>query len=154
MSVSPTQGRPGAFDLNYPDKMHSVPVIHTTPYTLRGQTTAQRSTWFALSFPELKSRRLKDTESTQYTLLPTPWVSSPALVSLYHTLLITAMNRPLSQRMPSPSFFWSHMFAGSCSQLCVSILEKESDSSASLSCSSCHRLLSSNIHDEKNFLKM
>lgn len=37
-------------------------------------------------------------------LLPAPRVSSPALLSLYHTLLITAMSGPLSQRMPS-SFF-------------------------------------------------
>lgn len=34
-------------------------------------------------------------------LLPAPRVSSPGLVSLYHTLLIIAMTGPLSQRMPS-----------------------------------------------------
>lgn len=32
-------------------KKHSIPASHTTLHTLRGETVAQRGTWFALSFP-------------------------------------------------------------------------------------------------------
>lgn len=51
MSGSPTQGRAGAFALNYSDKKHSIPASHTTVYPSRGETAAQRGTWFAGSFP-------------------------------------------------------------------------------------------------------
>lgn len=43
------------------------------------------------------------------------WVSNPGLVSLYHTLLITAMTGPLSQRMLSSfSGTQGHVFIQSC----------------------------------------
>lgn len=58
-----------------------------------------------------------------------PQVSSPALVSLYHTLLITAMAGPLSQRMPS-SFSGATCSQGAASRL--SVLGRETDSPVSL----------------------
>lgn len=57
---------------------------------------------------------MKDTEYPQISLPSAPWVSSPGLVTLYHTLLITAMNGPLSQRMPSSSSLLRHVFDESC----------------------------------------
>lgn len=87
---------------------------HNSPHTSSRETAAQRGTWSALSFPWVKvAQALKDRVTSVSALLPVPQVSGPSLVSLYHTLLITAMTGPLSQRMPS-SFCWSHMFTESC----------------------------------------
>lgn len=99
MSSNPTKGKAGAFVLNYSDKKHSIPASHTSPHTLRGQTAAQRGTWFSrrsLSKEAGLSERHRVTSVS--ALLPAPRVSSHALVSLSHTLLITAMAGLLSQK--------------------------------------------------------
>lgn len=133
MSGSPTQGRARAFVLNYLDKKHSIPTSHTTLHTSRGETAAQRGTWFSLSFPRAKvAEAQRDRVTSVSALLPAHRVSSPGLVSLYHTLLITAMTGPLSQRMPySFSGALGHVFTErAASRLGVSILGRESDSPA------------------------
>lgn len=56
---------------------------------------------------------MKDTEYPQISLPSAPWVSSPGPVTLYYTLLITAMNGPLSQRMPFSSLL-RYVFDYSC----------------------------------------
>lgn len=87
--------------LNYSDKKHSNPTSHTTLHTSRGETAAQRGTWFSLSFLRAKvAEAQRDRVTSVSALLPAHRVSSLGLVSLYHTLLITAMTGPLSQRMP------------------------------------------------------
>lgn len=54
MSGGPTQGKAGAFVLNYSDKKDSIPASQSTTHTSRGATAAQRGTWFALSLPWVK----------------------------------------------------------------------------------------------------
>lgn len=99
MSSGPTQGRAGVLVLNYSDKKHSIPASHPTRHTSSGATSGgtKRRMVCPLVPPWVKGSRLKDTESPQSL----PRSPAPGLLSLYHTLLITAMTRPLSQRMPS-----------------------------------------------------
>lgn len=72
MSGHPTQGRAGAFVLKYSDRKHSTPASHTVPQTSRRQTSAQRGTWFALSFHrvEVMGSRRQSHLSVCLTTLP------------------------------------------------------------------------------------
>lgn len=130
MSGSQTQGRAGAFVFNYSDKKHSIQSHNATHF--KRIDVATKRHMVCSRVPLSKGNRLKETVTSVSVLLPAPRVSGPALVSLYHTLLITAMTRPLSQRMQS-SFSGATCLPAAPSRLCVSILGRQSDSSASSS---------------------
>lgn len=80
-------------------------VCPLNPLLVKGNTKAQR-----------------DIVTPVFAQLWAPRIPSRGLVSLYHTLLITAMTGPLSQRMPSSfSGALGHVFAESCLRMSVSI---------------------------------
>lgn len=135
VSGSQTQGRVDRLLSITPIKSSlSLPV--TQPDTLEEESRRHKE---AHGLPSLSLEK-GNTGSKRVTavsaLLPAPWVSSSGLVSLYHTLLITAMTRPLSQRMPSSfSGALGHVLAeGAASQRSIPV--KDFNLPASLSRSS------------------
>lgn len=114
-SGGPTQGRAGAFVLNYSDKKALYPgQPHYPTQVMRTDGGTKRHMVCPLA-PLTEGSRLEETESPQCLPYKPPLRS---LVSLYHTLLITAMTGPLSQRMPS-SFSGATCSQGAASRLSV-----------------------------------
>lgn len=118
MSGSPTQDSV-LFSITLIKSTLSLPV--TQPHTLQEDRRRHKEA-HGLPSPLSKGNGLKETVTSVSALPPALRVSSPALVSLYHTLLITAMSGPLSQRMPS-SFSGATCSQGAASRHCVSILD-------------------------------
>lgn len=134
--ANPTKGNAGAFVLNYSDKKHSI-LTRFTPSPKLSERTDDSGTkkhmvccsWVYFSFlslqpspflpPEKRSRTVRKTQSHFSVCLHCPplgFLAKP-LVSLSHTLLITAMAGPLSHKNV---FF--HMFARSYDQSDIHVL--------------------------------